>query len=171
MSWICFTETIRKYASMNVTAGSLQNMYFLLGLCLIMSIDSLVSAQNKIKCFDNNRGRLGDKGGITLDCSNTDGNSNLLHIEEWIQYHAFFNDDVPTKRVLNINLENNHFNKLFTFPQINSLKKLSFKYNNISTIEKLALSNLPALEELDLSYNALNSKCYNNKYYFTYIML
>lgn len=121
-----------------------------------MVIVSLSSAQSKVKCFDKNKGT--DKSGIILDCSNTGDKNKPFTIEEWIRYHAFFDDGILANRVLQINLENNDFQKLFTLPLMTSLKKLSFKYNNISFIENMALSNLPALEELDLSYNSINSK-------------
>lgn len=130
-------------------------MNLIFALCL-MSIVSLTTTQTIVKCFDKNKSV--DRTGIILDCSNTNGKSHPYTIEEWIRYHAYFDDGILANRVININLENNNFQKLFTLPLLNSLKKLSFKYNNISTIENLAFSKLPALEELDLSYNALNSK-------------
>lgn len=126
-----------------------------------MTVISLISAQIQVKCFNNNKGK--EKMGIILDCSNMAGKNNKYSIEEWIQYHAFY-DDIVANRVLHINLENNNFQKVFLFPLMTSLKKLSFKCNNISTIENQAFSNLPVLEELDLSYNSLNSKSINYIY-------
>lgn len=126
------------------------------GLLCLMVIVSVASAQSKVKCFDKNKGK--DKSGIILDCSNTADKHKPYTIEEWIQYHAFFDDGILANRVLQINLENNDFQKLFTLPLMTSLKKLSFKYNNVSFVENMALSNLPVLEELDLSYNSLSSK-------------
>lgn len=131
-------------------------MHFIFGLTCLMTAISLTSAQTQVKCFDKNKGK--DKTGITMDCSNTAGKNNQYSIEEWIKYHAFFDDGIVANRVLHINLENNNFQKVFILPLMTSLKKLSFKYNNISTIESHALANLPVLEELDLSYNSLNSE-------------
>ncbi|XP_025199329.1 carboxypeptidase N subunit 2-like [Melanaphis sacchari] len=145
-------EIITKNHVTAITGSS--NMNLILGICL-MGIVSLTAAQTRVKCFDNNNGK--DKMGIILDCSNMIGKSHLYSIEEWIRYHAFFDDGILANRVLNINLENNNLQKIFTLPLMTSLKKLSFKYNNISLIENKALTNLPALEELDLSYNSLNS--------------
>lgn len=121
-----------------------------------MGIVSLTAAQTRVKCFGNNKGR--DKTGIILDCSNMAGKSHPYSIEDWIRYHAFYDDGIPANRVLHINLENNNLKEIFTLPSMTSLKKLSFKYNNISSIANKALTNLPALEELDISYNSLNSK-------------
>ncbi|CAH1726478.1 unnamed protein product [Aphis gossypii] len=129
-------------------------MNLILGICL-MGIVSLTAAQTRVKCFDNNKGK--DQMGIILDCSNMAGKSHPYTIEDWIRYHAFFDDGILANRVLHINLENNNFQEIFTFPYMTSLKKLSFKYNNISSMENKALTNLPALEELDLSYNSLSS--------------
>lgn len=126
------------------------------GVLCLMAIVSFASAQSKVKCFDKNKSK--DKSGIILDCSNTADKHKPYKIEEWIRYHAFFDDGILANRVVQINLENNDFQKLFTLPLMTSLKKLSFKYNKISFIENMALSNLPALEELDLTYNSLNSK-------------
>lgn len=125
-----------------------------IGFCLLLV--SVTAAQTKVKCFDHNKGR--DRIGITLDCSNMADKSHPYSIEAWIRFHAFYDDGFLPNRVLHINLENNNFQKLFTLPKMTSLRKLSFKYNNISVIEDQALTNLPALEELDLSYNALESK-------------
>jgi len=147
-----FTEIVSKnYVS--VFTG-LPNMNLILCICL-MGIVSSTAAQTRVKCFDKNKGR--DKTGIILDCSNMAGKS-PHSIEEWIRYHAFYDDEIPANRVLHINLENNNLKQIFTFPIMRSLKKLSFKYNNISSIANKALTNLPALEELDISYNSLNSK-------------
>lgn len=148
-----FTDIIIKYIS--VVTGS-SNMNLMFGILCLMGIVSLASAQSRVKCFDKNKGR--DKTGIILDCSNMADKNTPFTIEEWIRYHAFFDDGILANRVLHINLENNNFQKLFTLPLMTSLKKLSFKYNNISFIENKALSNLPALEELDISFNLLNSK-------------
>lgn len=130
-------------------------MNLIFSLCLI-NIVSLTTTQTIVKCFDKNKGT--NRTGIILDCSKTNGKSYPYTTEEWIRYQAFLDDGILANRVININLENNDFQRLFKLPLLNSLKKLSFKFNNISSIENLALSNLPVLEELDLSYNALNSK-------------
>ncbi|VVC31620.1 Cysteine-rich flanking region, C-terminal,Leucine-rich repeat,Leucine-rich repeat domain, L [Cinara cedri] len=126
-------------------------------MCLLMGIAAmpLTAAQTRVRCFDKNKGL--DKTGIILDCSNMASKSYPYTIEEWIQYHAFFDDGIFANRVLHINMENNNFQTAFKLPKMQSLKKLSFKYNNISTIEDQAFSDLPALEELDLSFNLLNS--------------
>lgn len=79
-------------------------------------------------------------------------------IEEWIKLHAFDEDGFVANRVLGIDLENNNLENIFQFPAMTSLKKLSFKYNKVSTIENNAFILLPALEELDLSYNLIHSK-------------
>ncbi|XP_026822301.1 tsukushin-like isoform X1 [Rhopalosiphum maidis] len=145
-------EIITKNHLSVVTGSSKMNL--ILGICL-MVIVSLTAAQTRVKCFDKNKGK--DQMGIVLDCSNMVGKSHPYSIEDWIRYHAFYDDGILANRVLNINLENNNLQQIFTLPSMTSLKKLSFKYNNISSIENKALTNLPALEELDLSYNSLNS--------------
>ncbi|XP_060873377.1 carboxypeptidase N subunit 2-like isoform X2 [Metopolophium dirhodum] len=137
----------------SVVTGS-TNMNLILCICL-MGIVSSTAAQTRVKCFDNNKGR--DKTGIILDCSNMAGKSHPYSIEDWIRYHAFYDDGILANRVLHINLENNNLKKIFALPPMTSLKKLSFKYNNISAIAHKALTNLPALEELDISYNSLSS--------------
>lgn len=123
---------------------------------LMSVVVAMAAAQAKVKCFDKNKGR--DRAGIALDCSNTAGKNNPYTIEEWIRYHAFFDDGILANRVLHVDLENNNFQKMFVLPAMVSLKKLSFRYNKIAAIENGALAKLPALEELDLSYNSLNSK-------------
>jgi len=149
----CFTEIISKN-HVSVVTGS-PNMNLILYICL-MGLVSLTAAQTRVKCFDNNKGK--DKTGIILDCSNMADKSHPYSIEEWIRYHAFYDDGIPANRVLYIDLENNNLKQIFTLPSMTSLKKLSFKYNNISSIVNKALTNLPALEELDISYNSLSSK-------------
>jgi len=148
-----FTEIMSKN-HVSVVTGS-PNMNLILYICL-MNLVSLSAAQTRVKCFDNNKGK--DKTGIILDCSNMAGKSHPYSIEDWIRYHAFYDDGILANRVLHINLENNNLKQIFTLPSMTSLKKLSFKYNNISSIANKALTNLPALEELDISYNSLNSK-------------
>lgn len=148
----CFVE-IKTKNHVSIITGS-SNMNLILCICL-MGIVSLTAAQTKVKCFDNNKGK--DQMGIILDCSNMADKSHPSTIEDWIRYHAFFDDGILANRVLHINLENNNFQEIFTFPPMTSLKKLSFKYNNVSSMENKALTNLPALEELDLSYNSLSS--------------
>lgn len=149
----CFTEIISKN-HVSVVTGS-PNMNLILYICL-MGLVSLTAAQTRVKCFDSNKGK--DKTGIILDCSNMADKSHPYSIEEWIRYHAFYDDGILANRVLHINLENNKLKQIFTLPSMTSLKKLSFKYNNISSIANKALTNLPALEELDISYNSLSSK-------------
>lgn len=133
-------------------------MNFMIGILLFMEIVSLTTALTTIKCFESNsKGR--DKMDIILDCSNTAiGKSHKYSVEEWIRNHAFVEDGILANRVLHVNLAYNNFQTLFTLPTMSSLKKLSFKHNNISFIENQALSNLRTLEELDLSYNSLKSK-------------
>jgi len=146
------------------------NMNLMLRLCLMMIVLVVVStttAQTTIKCFDRSSNGK-DKRGVILDCSNKVGKNNPYSIENWIRYHAFYDDGILANRVLHINLENNNFKYVFVFPSMTSLKKLSFKYNNISTIVDQALSKLPALEELDLSYNSLESKSVIIKYCLLY---
>lgn len=129
-------------------------------LCLMTAVFVIIPAtmaQIKINCFDRSTNGK-DTRGLTLDCSKMVGKNHPYSVEEWIRYHAFFDDGILANRVLYINLESNDFKNVFVFPTLRSLKKLSFRNNDISTIENQAFSNLPALEELDLSYNSLNSK-------------
>lgn len=138
-------------------SSNLNRLLMIVGMYLLLGVTvSLTAAQIRVKCFDTNKSK--DKTGIILDCSNMAGRSSVYSIEEWIQYHAFYDDGFLANRVLHINMENNKFQTVFKLPQLLSLKKLSFKNNNISTIENRAFSNLPTLEELDMSYNSLNSK-------------
>jgi len=120
-----------------------------------MGIISLATAQIKINCFEKNKSKY--KSGIALDCSNMD-NKNPNDVEEWIRNQSVINDGLFPNRIVNINLENNSFQQIFVFPLMTSLKKLSFKRNNVSTIVDNAFSDLQALEELDLSYNSITSK-------------
>ncbi|XP_016656809.1 carboxypeptidase N subunit 2 [Acyrthosiphon pisum] len=144
-------ETISKNHVSIVTGSTNMNLI----LCICLMIVSSTAAQTRVKCFDNNKGK--DKTGIILDCSNMAGKSHPYSIEDWIRYHAFYDDGILANRVLHINLENNNLIQIFALPPMASLKKLSFKYNNISSIANKALTNLPALEELDISFNSLNS--------------
>lgn len=138
----------------SIVTGSL-NMNLIFTLCLL-GIVSLINAQTKVKCFDNNKGE--DDSGILLDCSNMVSENHPFTINEWIQHHAFVHDSIKANRVLQIKLENNNFQEIFKFPRMSSLKTLSFKNNNISSFEDRALTDLPALEEIDLSFNSLRSK-------------
>lgn len=131
------------------------NMILISTLCLLVII-SLTNAQTKVKCFDHNKGR--DKTVIILDCSKMAGKNNQKIIADWIQYHVFFDDESVANRVLSINLENSDFQEVFKFSQMPSLKQISFKNNKILSIENKAFVELPVLEELDLSFNLLNSE-------------
>lgn len=121
-----------------------------------MSAACSTIAQKRMKCFDHNTSK--DKSRIFLDCSNMADENDKSKIEEWIKLHAFDEDGFVANRVLGIDLENNNFENIFQFPAMSSLKKLSFKYNKVSTIENNAFIMLPSLEELDLSYNLIHSK-------------
>lgn len=133
-------------------------MNSIFGLACLVSIASLTTAQTRIKCFNHDGGK--DKSGILLDCSNMANDSDENKIEDWIKYHAFFDEETFLyRRVKSIDLENSNLSTIFEFPGMQSLKNLSFKYNVISSIAKNAFASLPALEELDLSFNLLESKC------------
>lgn len=147
----------------SVITGPSNNMNLILAVCLA-GIVSLTAAQTRIKCFDNNI--VKSKTGIILDCSNMADRSHTYTIEDWIRYHAFYDVGILANRVLHINLDNNNLQQIFTLPAMSSLKKLSFKNNNITSIENNAFSNLPALEELDISYNSLNSEYIIDYVYF-----
>lgn len=133
-------------------------MNSIFGLACLVSVASLTTAQTRIKCFNHDGDK--NKSRILLDCSNMAQSSNEKMIEEWIRYHAFFDEDaVLYKRVRSIDLENSNLSNIFKFPGMQSLNNLSFKYNVISSIAKNAFASLPALEELDLSFNLIQSKC------------
>lgn len=121
--------------------------------CLLMGIavpPSTAAAQNRVMCFDD--GSDTGKTGVILDCSGVADRTGA--VEEWIRSRAYRDHG----RVLHVNAENDNFQTVFRLPPLPWLKKLSFKHNNISAIEDQAFTDLPALEELDLSYNSLNSE-------------
>lgn len=150
-----FTEMIMmRYALSAITKLSNTNLIF--GLICMMGVVCSMIAQKRIKCFDHNTSK--DKSRIFFDCSNVADENHKSKIEEWIKLHAFDEDGFVANRVLGIDLENNNLENIFQFPAMTSLKKLSFKYNKISTIENNAFIMLPALEELDLSFNLIHSK-------------
>ncbi|XP_050440729.1 tsukushi-like [Adelges cooleyi] len=122
---------------------------------LLLAAVSTVSALYRVKCFDHNKGE--DETGIILDCADMAGKSHPYPIESWIGYHAYFDDGIKANQVVQIDLSNNDFQRIFKMPPMTSLQKLSFKYNNLTSIERLAFCGLPALEELDISYNTLPS--------------
>lgn len=163
---ICFLGKLRKYILSAVSGPSSINVVF--GLVCLVEIISLSNAQNKIKCFNENKNRMKALGGVMLDCSNMIDKRQPKVIEEWVQTQVS-NPEGSSKHILSIGLENDNFDNLFVFPEMKSLKKLSLKNNNISSIEKNALSKLLVLEELDLSHNSINSKYLHNCLFIKYI--
>lgn len=159
-SRFCFAETILKRCI--ISAGPSARMILIIGVVCFTGIASLTSAQTKIKCFQPANG-IAKSGTLLLDCSNMiDKNIKQSNIEEWIKDYGDKGNIVYNRGVESIDLEHSNLSSIFVFPHMQSLKKLSFKNNNISAIESNAFVSLPALEELDLNYNSLHSKFNNN---------
>ncbi|XP_050535618.1 leucine-rich repeat neuronal protein 1-like [Daktulosphaira vitifoliae] len=130
--------------------------FIILCFYVLLLFFSKCSALYKVKCYEQYNGK--DPSGIMLDCANI-RNHHPNDIEMRVRYHAHFSTGgLKSYQIVEIDMTNNNLEHIFKLPLMDSLKKLSFKYNNISSINHQAFSDLPALEELDLSFNSLTSE-------------
>ena len=60
-------------------------------------------------------------------------------------------------KIVDIDLEDNLLNRVSKLPQNLPIQRLSFRQNQITTIEFSAFENLPYLSYLDLSYNLIGN--------------